>query len=213
MPPARWTCVSIVLILLVLAACDSFSTLPIFPTPTPSPVPSPTPTRADETVIPFQLLASNDISPLTVNSPGGEPLLSLKDGQPAITNDLETLAQREPTVLLVNDVEEARPLAEWLPREILTRLAEVDYSSNVAVVYALGLTDMQANTHVQRVATSHPNELTVYSVLYVYNYSLAAETFPSQVITISREEIPFKVTSDTAVHLEIFRHQVNPVYP
>ena len=180
-------------LLLVLVACQDYVKMP-------TPLPSATPTRTDEVVVPFESLATNYIGALPKGF--GEPIIKTHFMPAPTSKELDALRSRSPQVFLVaappSDVATFRA---WLPPQILTALAEIDYSQKIALAFFPGMG--RSSTTIRRIATSRSGVLTVYAVSVDYGYGLPEETFPSHIVLIQRADVPFPIDVNTQVILEL----------
>lgn len=198
----------ILLCLLFLAGCEQGSVAPLaqalFPTATPTLVPSPTPTRVDEVVIPFESVAVNQLQanlPPVIDDPDITADFSL-----TYSNDAEMPLQ--PVIFLVTSPEEATLFQDWLPSEILNAIAGVDFREYIVIAFFEALSPA-SDGYIARIAIEQNGQVTVYAVLRRFSSATADITFPSHIVKLRRQDIPFPVSTGTNVKLETETRIIN----
>ncbi len=203
----------LVLLSLLLAGCPQGSTVPptlarVFPTVTPTPVPLPTPTREDETVIPFETIAINDlIASLPV---GGEPEIVTSDDLGYVSQEaVENLINEGPTVFLVTSSQDVAPFQIWLLPEIRAAIATVDFEQYVVIAFFAGVKSNCCDGYISRIATNKLDVLTINAVFRSRSSGNPAETYPIHIVKIQRQDVPFPLSPGVQIQLETERQIIN----
>lgn len=177
-----------------------------------SPLGTPTPTRSDETVIPFEMLAANQIFEIPPEFGGeSEPMSEIPpkfSGKPpaytyftpSVEYEVWQKAYNDPPIMLITAVDDLAPIQVWIAPEIQMLLDETDFTQQA--VFFFFPTDCGGG-YVQRIATSQPDSLTVYAVVRRCAMTTADEKRPYQVVRFDRADVPFEITPETEVNLEI----------
>lgn len=177
-----------------------------------SPLGTPTPTRSDETVIPFEMLAANQIFNIPPefggeSEPVSETPLEFSGEPPAYTYFTPSVewevwesARDNPPLYLITAVDDLAPLQVWIAPQIQMLLDKTDFTQQA--VFFFFPTDCGGG-FVQRIATSQPDSLTVYAVVRRCAMTTADEKRPYQVVRFERADVPFDITPATQVELVV----------
>lgn len=191
---------------LLLAGCQGTLTLPALPTPSPTltatlvPTPTPTPTREDEGSIPFETIAIGDLK----GTPpvGGEPEIVTHFG-PQSVDELNDLVDKGPFIFLVTSPEEVALFERWLLPESRAAITSVDYQKYAVIAFFVGLRGGCCDGYIERIAASEDQTLTVYAFLRNRSSGTDDLTFPGHIVKLQRQDVPFPLSADTQVTLEV----------
>lgn len=183
---------------LLLAGCEGLPPPPTTHTPIPATAtPPPTPTRTDETVIPFETIAVNQME---------SPLPDVV-GDSAIVTDssvfYEESLPRKPLVFFVNRPEDVAPFESWLPPEILSAIAAVDFQEYAVFAFFEALSTA-SDGYIARIAARDDGMLVVYAPLRIFASGTAEVTFPAHIVKIRRQDVPFALSENVSVQLETY---------
>lgn len=163
-----------------------------------SPVGTPTPTRADETVIPFEFLAANQILEIPLEF-GGAPQVYTYFTPPVEAEVWESV-QDNPPLYLITALEDLAPIQVWIAPEIQPLLTDTDFTQQGVFVF---FPQSCGGGYIQRIATSQPGRLTVYAIKRTCVMTTADMKRPYQVVRFERVDVPFDITSNTQVELDV----------
>jgi hypothetical protein len=194
------------LLALLVTGCQGVLIVP------PSPLPTPIPTRADEVVIAYETIAVNHMLP---EAPPTIPPLPPVVGEPEIVTDFTPPSEafeeiRDPMVFLVLSTKDIALLQEWLPPETRMAMAEVDFAHQAVVVFFTGNKGGGADGYIERIAARQPDVLAVYGVQRQLSFSTATSMFPSHVVRIRRQDVPFALSAEMSVPLETRVDHIGP---
>jgi hypothetical protein len=206
------------LLTLLITGCQGGLIVPPSPLPTPTAAPTATapstPTRADEVVIGYTTIAVNHTLP---EMPPTIPPLPPVVGEPEVTVDYlfmppyeTTEGYREPMVFLVMSAQDLEPFHAWLPPETLKAIANVDFAQQAVVVFFTGRKGGGTDGYIERIAARQPDTLAVYGVQRQLSLSTQMSTFPSHVVRIRRQDVPFALSADVRVPLETRVDHIGP---
>jgi hypothetical protein len=197
----------LLLCLVVLAGCEQRNVAPLaqalFPTATPTLVPSPTPTRVDEVVIPFESVAVNQLQadlPTGVNAPD-------ITAQSPIFQDEQTEVY-EPQVFILSNKDQLAEIQMWLPEETVRVIAGIDFQQLIVIAFFEALSPA-SDGYIERIGIGQNSQITVYAVLRQFSSATGEVTFPSHIVTVRRQDIPFPVSEGTSVKLETETRIIN----
>lgn len=200
MPRPRILCV-LTMLHITLAACQPVALPQIFQPLPPTPVPTPTPTRANETVIPFKTLATNQVGEIPLSA-GGVPVLKTYDTPDFTSEEMPALLDLQPALYVATSPDELSRFLEWLTPETRALLNEVDYTQNVVLAFFLGFWGGGCGGYIQRVAASQMDTLFVYGIMRSCTMTTADDKWPSHIVQVRRDHVSFPITSETQVVFE-----------
>jgi len=192
------------LLALLLAGCENLPPPPATRTPLPATAtPMPTPTREDEVVIPFETIAVNQM----------ESRLPDVVGDSAIVTEFSTVSHAddadnlpwEPLVFLVHAPEDVTPFASWLPPEILSAIANVDFQEYAVFAYFAGIKSGGLDGYIARIAARDDGTLVVYAPLRLFSSGAPIDTVPGHIVKIRRQDVPFALPENELVQLETYK--------
>ncbi len=190
-------------VLLALLATGCQGSLPFGGTPTPTATPLPTSTRADEVVIPFETIAVN----------GMEPILPEIVGAPAVVTRYGAFSgneSQEPSAFLLTSPVEISSLPPWLPPETLAAITAINFGQNVVLIFFAGLMGGGSDAYIDRIAMSSPESLRVYGIERRFSSGTTDITLPSHVVQIRRQDLPYGLSTEVQITIEM---RLEIIYP
>ncbi len=187
-----------------IAGCENLPPPPATRTPLPATAtPMPTPTREDEVVIPFETIAVNQMESRLPDVVGDSAIVA--DFSPAFFADDADNMQREPLVFLVDAPEDVTPFASWLPPEILSAVANVDFQEYAVFAYFAGIRGGGLDGYIARIAARDDGTLVVYAPLRLFSAGTSDVTFHGHIVKIRRQDVPFALSEDVPVQLKTYK--------
>ena len=191
------------LLAMLLAGCENLPSPPATRTPLPATAtPLPTPTRTDETVIPFETIAVNQMESRLPDVVGDSAIVAYFSTV-SHADDADNLPW-EPLVFLVDAPEDVTPFASWLPPEILSAIANVDFQEFAVLAFFEALSPAN-DGYIERIAARDDGTLVVYAPLRFFSSATADVKFPGHIVKIRRQDVPFALPENELVQLETYK--------